>query len=114
MNYLQYKGYTGCFTYDSDADIFHGEVLDLNDVITFQGRSIDELKAALEDSVEDYLDFCAVEGKTPEKPFSGRFNLRIPPEMHRRAAVEAGKSRESLNAWVTKVIEKAVYSQENR
>ena len=58
MNCLNYRGYTGCFEYDSEADIFHGEVLDLNDVITFQGRSIDELKAALKDSVEDYLEFC--------------------------------------------------------
>lgn len=63
MNCLNYRGYTGCFEYDSEADIFHGEVLDLNDVITFQGRSIDELKAALKDSVEDYLEFCTTEGK---------------------------------------------------
>lgn len=110
MNCLQYKGYTGCFEYDPDADLFHGEVLNLNDVITFQGRSIDDLKVALEDSVKDYLDFCAAEGKAPEKPFSGRFNLRISPDLHRRAAAEAGKRKESLNAWVTKVIERAVHS----
>ena len=55
MNTLTYKGYQGQFEYDSDADMFHGEVLHLNDVVTFQGRSIDELKQALADSVEDYL-----------------------------------------------------------
>ena len=109
MNCLNYRGYTGCFEYDSEADIFHGEVLDLNDVITFQGRSIDELRAALKDSVEDYREFCTTEGKTPEKPYSGRFNLRIAPDLHRRAAAEAGKNRKSLNSWVADVIRDAVY-----
>ena len=65
MNTMTYKGYTGKFEYDPEADIFHGEVLHLSDVITFQGRSIDELKQALADSVEDYLDFCAEEGRQP-------------------------------------------------
>ena len=68
MSMLSYKGYHGVFDYDSEADIFHGEVVDLSDVITFQGRSIDELKTALAESVEDYLDFCAQKGKAPEKP----------------------------------------------
>lgn len=53
MNTLTYKGYQGRFEYDSNADIFHGEALHLNDVVTFQGRSIDELKQTLADSVED-------------------------------------------------------------
>ena len=72
MNILTYKGYDGCFEYDAEADIFHGEVRHINDVVTFQGRSIDELKQALADSVEDYLAFCAEEGRQPQKPFSGR------------------------------------------
>ena len=69
MNTLIYKGYQGRFEYDSDADIFHGEVLHLNDVVTFQGRSIDELKQTLADSVEGYLALCSELGKEPEKPF---------------------------------------------
>lgn len=101
MNTMTYKGYTGKFEYDPEADIFHGEVLDLADIITFQGRSIDELKQALADSVEDYLDFCATEGKQPQKPFSGRFNIRISPELHQRIAVLAAQSGKSLNAWLT-------------
>ncbi len=79
MNTMTYKGYTGKFDYDSEVDTFHGEVLHLSDVITFQGRSIDELKQSLADSVEDYLEFCAEEGRQPRKPFSGRFNSRISP-----------------------------------
>lgn len=108
MNTMTYKGYTGKFEYDPEADIFHGEVLDLADIITFQGRSIDELKQALADSVEDYLDFCAAEGKQPQKPFSGRFNIRISPELHQRIAVQAARSGKSLNAWLTDSLNRLV------
>lgn len=69
MNTLSYKGYQGRFDYDPDADIFHGEVLHLNDIVTFQGRSIDELKQALVDSLEDYLLLCKGVGKQPERLF---------------------------------------------
>ncbi|MBQ7738347.1 MAG: type II toxin-antitoxin system HicB family antitoxin [Desulfovibrionaceae bacterium] len=91
MSILNYKGYQGCFSYDPEADIFHGEVLHLTDVITFQGRSVDELKQALADSVEDYLEFCAQKGKIPEEPYSGRFNVQIAPKVHQCIALEAGR-----------------------
>ena len=107
MNMLTYKGYQGRFDYDSEADIFHGEVLHLTDVITFQGRSIDELKQALADSVEDYLEFCAQKGKIPEKSYSGRFNVRIAPEVHQRIALEAARDGISINSWVARVLSAA-------
>ena len=108
MNILSYKGYTGRFEYDAEADIFHGEVLHIQDVVTFQGRSIDELKAALADSVEDYLDFCAQEGKQPQRPSSGRFNVRISPELHQRIAQEAAHAGKSLNAWLSDSLSRLV------
>ena len=108
MSVLTYKGYHGRFEYDEDADIFHGQVMNLTDVITFQGRSIDELKQALADSVEDYLGFCAEEGKTPEKPYSGRFNVRLNPEVHQRIALEAARNGVSLNNWVAGILAKSV------
>lgn len=108
MSVLTYKGYQGRFEYDPDADIFHGDVMNLADVITFQGRSIDELKQALADSIEDYLELCAEKGKDPEKPYSGRFNVRIAPEVHQRIALEAARDGLSLNNWVARTLEKAV------
>ena len=108
MSILTYKGYQGRFDYDAEADIFHGEVLHLTDVVTFQGRSIDELKQALADSVEDYLEFCASKDRTPEKPYSGRFNVRITPEMHQRIAAEAARDGISLNTWVARALSSAV------
>ena len=108
MNILTYKGYQGSFEYDPEADIFHGDVLHLADVITFQGRSIDELKTAMADSIEVYLEYCAKKGREHEKPFSGTFNVRLQPEVHQRIAMMAARDGVSLNKWVAKTLEKAV------
>ena len=108
MSVLTYKGYQGRFEYDADADIFHGDVLHITDVVTFQGRSIDELKTALADSVEDYFDLCQEVGKPPQKPFSGRFNVRLTPELHQKAAHTAALEGVSLNNWIAHTVEKAV------
>ena len=108
MNTLTYKDYQWRFEYDSDADIFHGEVLHLNDVVTFRGRSIDELKQALADSVEDYLLLCKKVGKKPERPFSGRFNIRIPPELHQKIAKKAAEAGLSLNSWIIEQIAQTI------
>lgn len=69
-------------------------------MVTFQGRSIDELKQALAGSVEDYLLLCKEVGKKPEKTFSGRFNIRISPELHQQIARKATESGVSLNSWI--------------
>jgi len=79
-------------------------VVNLSDVVTFQGRSIDELKAALADSVEDYLDFCRQEGVEPGKPYSGKLHLRVGPDLHRAAAEAAAVSGKSLNAWIVEAM----------
>ena len=97
---LTYKGYTGHVEFDDEAGIFHGEVLDLRDVVTFQGRSVEELERAFRDSVDDYLEFCAARGKEPDRPFTGRLMLRLSPELHRRAYVLARREGKSLNEWI--------------
>ena len=71
MNLMSYKGYEAFVQYDEDAEIFHGEVMNLRDVITFQGSSVKELKQALAESVDDYLAFCKERREEPEKPYSG-------------------------------------------
>lgn len=65
---MRYKGYLGNVTYDDDAEIFHGSVVGIKDVVTYQGRSLDELKQAFKDSVNDYLKFCKERGEKPGKP----------------------------------------------
>ena len=102
---MKYKGYTGIVEFDEDARFFHGEVVGLKDVITFQGQSVEELEKAMADSIDFYLDWCKERGKEPEKPFSGRFLVRTSPEIHSRAAVAAAKAGMSLNKYVEKAIE---------
>ncbi len=98
---LEHRGYTGHVTFDNEAGLFHGEVLDTRHLITFQGMSVEELAEAFRDSVDDYLDFCRERGEEPDKPFSGRLMLRLAPDLHRRAYVEAKKEGKSLNQWIT-------------
>ena len=102
---MNYKGYHGQVNYDEEAKILHGEVGGLRDVITFQGTSVDELEQAFKDSIDDYLDFCKELGRAPEKPFSGKLMLRLPPEIHERAAFQAKCSGQSLNAWIKQGIQ---------
>ncbi|MDB5084993.1 MAG: HicB family protein [Bacilli bacterium] len=98
---MNYKGYLARIELDSEAGIFHGEVINTKDVITFQGKSVEELQQALNDSVEDYLEFCAQRGEEPEKPYSGNFLVRLSPEYHRIVSMAAIRSGVSLNSWVT-------------
>lgn len=94
---MKYKGYTGIVTFDEDAKIFHGEVVGLNDIITFQGTSVAELEKAFIDSIDDYLAWCQERGEQPEKSFSGNLRLRIPAELHAHLALEAAHKGISLN-----------------
>lgn len=103
---LQYKGCVGHVEFDDEASIFHGEVLDLRDVVTFQGRSVEEIEQAFRDSIDDYLDFCAERGQKPDKPFSGRLMLRLPPDLHRKIYVRAKQEGKSLNQWIAESLER--------
>ena len=102
---MEYKGYTGKVEYDDEAGIFHGEVINLRDVITFQGDSVEKLRLEFRDSIDDYLEFCAERNEEPEKPFSGKFILRVPPELHRKIYTKAKMESKSLNGWVNDVLE---------
>jgi predicted HicB family RNase H-like nuclease len=110
---MEYKGYVGLVEFDDEASLFHGEVVNTRDVITFQGKSVAELRKAFRESVDDYLAFCAERGEEPDKPFSGQFVTRISPDLHRRASVAAGMAGKSLNAWVTEQLQSAVESSDS-
>jgi len=101
---MEYKGYLGTVEYDSEAKIFHGDIINTRDVITFQGTTVNEIEKAFKNSVDDYLAWCKKDGVEPEKPYSGKFNVRLPPELHRQIAILAKKKRVSLNTIVEKAI----------
>lgn len=104
---LKYKGYTGHAEFDDEAGLFHGEVLDLRDVITFQGTSVEELEKEFCDSVDEYLEFCEERSEEPDRPFSGRLMLRLPPDVHRDVYVRARQEGKSLNQWIAEKLEQA-------
>jgi predicted HicB family RNase H-like nuclease len=104
---MEYKGYLSRIEFDDEANIFHGEVINIRDVITFQGKSVDELRKAFEDSVEDYLAFCAERGEEPDKPFSGRFTVRLSPEQHRKVLLAAEKAGKDIEVWVEEALTQA-------
>jgi predicted HicB family RNase H-like nuclease len=105
---LTHKGYYGRVEFDDESGIFHGEVLGIRDVVTFEGTSVQSLRKAFRDSVDDYLAFCQKRGEAPDKPCSGKFVVRVSPELHRDAATVAAANRMSLNRWVTDQIQRAV------
>jgi predicted HicB family RNase H-like nuclease len=101
---LIYKGYMGHVEFDDETEIFHGEIINTRDVITFQGSTAAEIKKAFKESIEDYLNFCKERNEQPEKPFSGKFNLRIEPELHRQVYIAAKQHKISLNQWIAEAI----------
>jgi predicted HicB family RNase H-like nuclease len=105
---MQYKGYVGKVEFDAEAGILHGEVIGIRDVVTFQGSSVKEIEKAFRDSVDDYLALCKERGEQPNRPCSGNFVVRVSPELHRRASLEASARGESLNALVVDCLSKEV------
>ncbi len=97
---MKYKGYESVVEFDDEAEIFHGEIINIRDVITFQGSSVEELKQAFQDSVDDYLEFCEERGEEPDKPFSGKFVVRIDPQLHKVMTIRARQEGKSLNSWI--------------
>lgn len=107
-NAMQYREYSATIQYDDDDGLFFGDVMDLRDTITFSGSSVEELKHAFRHAVDDYIAFCEGRGEEPDKPFSGRFVLRLEPSLHRRASMAAGALQVSLNSFIARAVEREV------
>jgi predicted HicB family RNase H-like nuclease len=105
---MTYKGYTGVLEIDEDSGELFGTVLGTRDVITFVGKTVDEARKSLEESVDFYLERCAATGKDPDRPFSGRFNVRISSETHRALAEIAHSRKVSLNDLVAGALDEVV------
>ena len=101
---MNYKGYIGKVEYDDENRVFTGGVVNVRTVITFQGSTVDEIETEFKASVDDYLEWCKEDGVEPEKPYSGRFNVRFTPELHQQAAVGAKILGISLNSFVEKSV----------
>jgi len=105
---IEYKGYIAKIDFDDDQDYFHGEVINVRDVITFKGKTAKELKRELKNSVDCYLEFCKKKKRDPEKPFSGKFLVRVPPDLHRELYAAAKINGISLNKLVAMTLKNSV------
>ena len=103
---LKYKNFIGSVHFHADDELFYGRIEGVNDLVTFEGESVKELKKAFEEAVEDYLELCQAIGKEPLKSFKGSFNVRIHPSLHREAFEKATLKGITLNQWVQHAIEK--------
>jgi predicted HicB family RNase H-like nuclease len=108
---MSYRGYTGSVEYDADDRVFHGRVSGITDVVSFAGATVDELEASFQNSVDVYLGLCAERGMEPQKPYSGRFVLRLSPEVHREASIAARRARASMNSWIVSAIQMRLDSE---
>lgn len=106
-NRMTYKGYTARIEFDDDDGIFFGRVAGIRDGVGFHADTVDGLRAAFREAVDDYLETCAKLGKEPQKAFSGQMMFRVNPEVHRKAALAAELAGKSLNQWAEEVLDRA-------
>ncbi|MDQ3108836.1 MAG: type II toxin-antitoxin system HicB family antitoxin [Bacteroidota bacterium] len=107
-NNLQYKEYIGTVDFSAEDEVFYGKVHGINDLVTFEGQSVQELKKAFKESVDDYLETCAQLKKDPNKTFKGSLNVRLSPELHQKAAVIASRKSITLNDFIKKAVSYAI------
>jgi len=109
---LKYKDFIGSVHYSAEDEAFYGRLEGIDDLITFEGNSVDELKSSFREAVNDYLEICASTGKSPQKSYKGSFNVRINPDLHKKAAYKSIELGISLNQLVEKAI-RELLSNEN-
>lgn len=105
-NILNYRGYRGVVQYDADDGVLFGKIEGINALVTFEAETLEEVKPAFKEAVDNYLSFCKDNGIEPEKEFRGQFNVRVSPELHRQASLEASAENITLN----KLVENALAS----
>ena len=106
---LRYKGYSARPEYSAEDHIFYGTILGISDLVDFQSESARELEKEFHKAVDDYLEFCAEIGKNPQKEYSGLFNVRITPDLHRELSTFAQAEGVTLNKAVEQAIRAMVH-----
>jgi predicted HicB family RNase H-like nuclease len=107
-NTMTYKGYAARVEYSVEDGCFVGYLAGISDVVGFHAETVAELRAAFAEAVEDYLEACAKIGRPPQKPYSGKLLLRVPPELHARVSLAAQIAGKSLNQWAVDALQRAV------
>jgi predicted HicB family RNase H-like nuclease len=102
---LQYRGYDGSVLYSAEDKMLHGRILGIRDMVSYGGTNVRSLEKNFREAVDEYLEFCKAEGKTPNQPFKGSFNVRVPQDLHKRAALYAEENDLKLNAVVQEALQ---------
>ncbi len=102
---LDYKGYLGEAIYDDEMEMFSGRIVNAKAIGTFYGKSVTELENEFRKTIDYYLDLCNRKNILPEKPFSGKFNLRLSPELHRKIYLASTREGKSINSWIKNKLE---------
>jgi predicted HicB family RNase H-like nuclease len=102
--YMKYKDYLGTISYSAEDEVLYGKVHGINDLLSFEGRSVKELKKSFKEAIDDYLKTCKDVGKSPDKTYKGTFNVRIGTDLHKHASLVAFKKSLSLNDFVKQAI----------
>ena len=108
MNTMTYKGYVGSVAYSEKDQVFFGKIEGINGLVNFEGESVKELTEAFHEAVDDYLAYCADEGITPDKSYTGTLNVRLTPAIHRQIAMLALQAGQSINAYIKEALEEKV------
>ncbi len=108
MNAMEINGYRAIIQYDPDIEMFRGEFIGLNGGADFYAKDIEGLRHEGEISLKVFLNMCKEEGVEPRKEYSGKFNLRVPPEVHAELAARAAAAGKSLNQWITDMLDQSI------
>jgi predicted HicB family RNase H-like nuclease len=111
MNEMTYGNYKAKVEYDPIDKIFVGHIIGIRDIVGFHGRTVEELESAFHEAVEHYLEVCEKIGQEPQRSYSGKLTLRIPPEIHMAVATAAEINNKSINQWAADVLKQAVGSE---
>jgi predicted HicB family RNase H-like nuclease len=111
MNTLTHRGYSARVEFDDADGLFFGKVAGIRDGVGFHGESVEALRAAFREAVDDYIEVCAKIGKAPQKPYSGQMMVRLDPEVHAKAALAAELAGKSLAKWTEESLRESAESQ---
>ena len=111
--HLKYKGYLGSVEVSLEDNCLHGRLLHVRDVVSYEASNVDRLRNAFEEAVDDYLETCTELGRQPQKPFSGTFNIRVGPEIHRTAVIRANVEGVSLNDFIKDAIKQKLENKQH-
>jgi predicted HicB family RNase H-like nuclease len=112
INSLTYDGYTAGIHYSPADEVFFGKLIGVNDLVSFEGTSVEELKQSMKEAVDDYIETCKTLGKSPEKSYKGVFNVRVSSDLHKKLALLASQYDVTLNDFVKSVLQYASSHQE--